>query len=221
MHIHTTLLLVIASLFIVRASIVVPSIHNECGCSFGSDACCGTDSSCYGTSNTISRRCCPTASAFCGCVSGRAYCNGGVWNSSYVAGYDAFGACYDPNQADCAYNPNPNNWIVCPKTHEICRSSSSFSCCPPTHHCTTNEYTSSFPICQPKNADTIPCGQCGDQACCATPSGTSCYSPDSHVCTTDDLGNKQVCSKGFKSCGRDCYDDAVYGCFRGQLYQKN
>ncbi|PRP84685.1 hypothetical protein PROFUN_07935 [Planoprotostelium fungivorum] len=197
-------------------TLVVPSVHNDCGstCTIGSETCCGKDSTCYGS---ITKRCCPNTSAFCGCLSQRAFCLGSVFNAPPTPGDDTFGACYNPSEGTCTYEPAPNYWVVCPLNHQPCKSSSFFSCCAPNQVCVSDTYNSTVPICQDKP---LTCPQCGAQSCCNTPRGVSCYAPSTHVCSTDDTGARQVCAIGFQACGEACYDNKYYGCNRGQLYQK-
>ncbi|PRP86194.1 Ras GTPase-activating protein [Planoprotostelium fungivorum] len=198
-------------------TLVVPSVHNDCGstCTIGSETCCGKDSTCYGS---ITKRCCPKTSAFCGCLSQRAFCLGSVFNAPPTPGDDTFGACYNPSEGTCTYEPAPNYWVVCPLDHQPCKSSSFFSCCAPNQVCVSDTYNSTVPICQDKP---LTCPQCGAQSCCNTPRDVSCYAPSTHVCSTDDTGARQVCAIGFQACGEACYDNKYYGCNRGHLYQKS
>ncbi|PRP87877.1 hypothetical protein PROFUN_02614 [Planoprotostelium fungivorum] len=184
------------------SSIAVNSVHNNCGSTCQSNTtCCGSDSTCSG--NSISQRCCPNGSGFCGCISNRGFCSGSVYNtsSSSVSGYDSFGACYNPNLATCTYEPSPNLWIVCPKTHQACESSSFFSCCSPDTYCVTSAFNSSYPICQPRNAapatSSTPASSTTSQSNCGSglqSCGAACYSPDQYCCPNGQLVQKQFCS---------------------------
>src|SRR4051794_3428010 len=67
--------------------------------------------------------CCPSNHSFCGCLSYRAFCVGGIFGSNTTT--SPFGTCYDPSHADtgsCYYNPGPNMWIVCPMDYSACPS---------------------------------------------------------------------------------------------------
>ncbi|PRP78901.1 hypothetical protein PROFUN_13340 [Planoprotostelium fungivorum] len=137
----------------VTAQYAVSSAHQDCGgqCSTNT-TCCGSDSFCAGPIE--SHRCCPSNTGFCGCLSNRAYCSGSVYNQTgQTPGTDSFGTCYDTSAATCSYDPNPNIWIVCPKTYTACPSNSFYLCCSPDQECQTTS-ASAYAICGSKTSST-------------------------------------------------------------------
>jgi len=211
--------------------VAVNSVHNECGSQCQSNStCCGSDSSCSG--NVISQRCCPKTSGFCGCISNRAFCQGSVFGQTDRAqGQDTFGTCFDTSKATCTYEPSPNLWVVCPNGFTACKSSSYFTCCNSSQVCTTDTYTSSYPICAAASsvqaptkaaasASDICAGKCAGSSCCATPSGSQCYDSTKYSCTADDMGNSFLCPSGLNACGGSCYNPSQYRCEGGQLVQQ-
>ncbi|PRP84572.1 putative keratin-associated protein [Planoprotostelium fungivorum] len=201
----------------------VQAVHQECctNCSSADTNCCGCcDSNSQCSGNLISKRCCPMGSSFCGCMTNRAACYGSVFGQSNpVNGSDSFGACFDPSMANCRFTSSSNKWIVCPKDHQICESSSFFDCCPPDTYCTSTTYNSSYPVCAPKLPTTCPSF--------LLPCGQDCYSPDTYCCQDNRLTQLSLCSvqlddaclsqcKGQGCCatsiGTLCYNPSRYEC---------
>ncbi|PRP81541.1 hypothetical protein PROFUN_10903 [Planoprotostelium fungivorum] len=157
MNTRTFFLLLAISFTLAQYHLAIPSTDNECKAQCPSSNstccnCCASSSTCMG--NRISTRCCPTypTSGFCGCLANRAFCSGYVYNATATNGTDVFGSCYDIEEGKCSYSSSSNLWVVCPISHEICQSSSFFSCCAPDTYCITSIGNSTYPICQPRNA---------------------------------------------------------------------
>jgi len=226
-HAHVILFAVtLGSIIHTSQGQAVPSVHLQCQSACPSTNptccdCCSTDSYCAG--NVISKRCCPQDSGFCGCISNRAYCSGYVFGSTAnVNGSNSFGTCYDTSTSSCAYDPNPNVWVVCPNTHQICKSNSFFTCCAPGTSCTTT-LSDSYPVCAP---DTPICPSF------LSTCGNACYQDSAYCCEENALVQKQFCKvggssgpqntncpAGLSSCGDACYDVNQYCCRSGNLVQ--
>eukprot|EP01119_Soliformovum_irregulare_P002311 TRINITY_DN12597_c0_g1_i1.p1 TRINITY_DN12597_c0_g1~~TRINITY_DN12597_c0_g1_i1.p1 ORF type:complete len:150 (+),score=20.05 TRINITY_DN12597_c0_g1_i1:124-573(+) len=103
--------------------------------------------------------------------------------------------CYDGLQYDCPMNDRGVS-KVCPKGQKVCGE----VCFDPKNWCCSSNGTIAL---------VSECNNCAGQV----------FDPNTHSCTTNELGKDVLCPKNHRSCGVACYD-AAQGlcCKRGKIH---
>lgn len=154
--------------------------------------------------------CCTNQQSFCGCESFGVFCTGYAFSNSLPT--YSYGTCYDPSSFNCAYNPDPNTWILCPLNYTTCISENegaSPTCCAPGTTCNLANF----------GAQCVPsaCGasECGDTELCCDDKlrGPLCYAPPLYQCINNTLcGCSSYENCNVDVCGTICYDANQYLC---------
>jgi len=73
-----------------------------------------------------------------------------------------------------------------------------------------------------ENCSCISCPYCDapDECCNDVSKGLLCYSPQTHSCVENDVGDNVLCGQGDAACGTVCYNDEMYDCVDGSIQQK-
>lgn len=185
--------------------------------------CCNSTSSetCHEIAEFLT--CCSATQAFCGCLSSRAFCLGGIFNSTEQV--NTFGTCYDPTDpgtGTCCYDPSPNFWRVCPQGGTCCISASQMGCCAADEECASTR-ADPEPICRKKGTNPSPssspspregsCQGCGTQSCCVdVVHGGLCFNPETHKCLTATPTGNVLCGLLDEACGSICFNPMTHKC---------